>query len=523
MTVRREVGLATLRGYGSLSTNARSYYCRGGGATSTLAGARPHRRTPLDRSTGATIARTGARLVAVLLPLAALVLLRAVPSLDAATSAGPGQAIATSVAVVAAVGVMLAVAAAIERGRLRDLTDLVGLGILATAFGVVAFDTAGALSLAVGAVTSAAAFNIGAAVRQRAIATRRVRVAGLVVALAVVEGGLAAILAAAGWSVPEQTAAFVMAGGALLLAAAAAGSLDGRGRATALGIAASSAGAMAIAHGSGIESLVGPSGMGVAALVLGWGMAADRRRPVVETGRPVPELPAAPEHPPEYDELARLTRELRATLDDLVAARHLIELQRVEIDRATSTDALTGLPSRWPTLDRLRTETAEARRYAHPVAAVLIDIDHFADLNHEHGLDVGDEMLKRIALRLRVRMREADGVGRVGADAFLAILPHTDEVGAATFARAVLDRVLERSVMTERGEVSVSLSIGIALMRPGMELTGDQLLAAAEEALASARAAGGDRIAFDRLHGLARIDDHGPGAEQAGGLAEGTA
>jgi diguanylate cyclase (GGDEF)-like protein len=348
--------------------------------------------------------------------------------------------------------------------------------------------------------------------------------AGLIVALAVVEGGLAAMLAAVGWSVPEQSAAFVMAGGALLLAAAAAGSLDGRGRATALGIAASSAGAMAIAHSSGIESLVGPSGMGVAALVLGWGMAADRRRPATDA-EPVPALPAPPatlESQPEYDELARLTRELRATLDDLVAARHLIELQRVEIDRATSTDALTGLPSRWPTLDRLRTEAAEARRYAHPVAAVLIDIDHFADVNHEHGLDVGDEMLKRIALRLRVRMREADGVGRVGADAFLAILPHTDEVGAATFARAVLDRVLERSVMTERGEVSVSLSIGIALMRPGMELTGDQLLAAAEEALASARAAGGNRIAFDRLHGLARIEEDAR-VEPAGGLAEGTA
>jgi diguanylate cyclase (GGDEF)-like protein len=475
----------------------------------------------LNRSTAATIARDGARLVAALLPLTALVVLRAVPSLDTSTPPGAAQAIATSVAVLAAVGVLLAVAAAIERGRLRDLTDLVGLGILATAFGVVAFDTAGALSLAVGVVVAAAAFNVGAAVRQRALATSRGRTAGLIIALAVAEGGLAAILAAAGWSVPEQTAAFLMAGGALLLAAAAAGSLDGRGRATALGIAASSAGAMAIAHSSVIESLVGPSGMGLAALALGWGMAADRRRPAtrVEPVAALPEPPAALESQPEYDELARLTRELRATLDDLVAARHLIELQRVEIDRATSTDALTGLPSRWPTLERLRTEAAEARRYAHPVAAVLIDIDRFADLNHDHGLDVGDEMLKRIALRLRVRMREADGVGRVGADAFLAILPHTDEVGAATFARAVLDRVLERSIMTERGEVSVSLSIGIALMRQGMELTGDQLLAAAEEALASARAAGGNRVAFDRLHGLARIDERDPAAEPAEGTA----
>jgi diguanylate cyclase (GGDEF)-like protein len=463
--------------------------------------------------------------VAVLLPLAALALLRALPSLDAPTRPWAASAVATSVAVVAAVGVLLGVAAVLERGRLRDLTDLAGLGILATAFAVVAFDAAGALGLAIGVVVAAAAFNLGAVARSRATATRGGRILGLFIAVALVEASLAAMLTLAGWSAPEQTATLFLAGGALLMAAAASGSLDDPTRATALGIAASSAGAMAIAGPSVVESLVGPTGMALAALVLGWRLAADRRQraAVAEPATTLPELPAPDEDPPEYDELARLTRELRATLDDLVAARHLIELQRIEIDRATSTDALTGLPSRWPTLDRLRTEAAEARRYAHPVAAVLIDIDRFADLNHEHGLDVGDEMLRRIALRLRVRMREADGVGRVGADSFLAVLPHTDEVGAATFARAVLDRVLERRVMTERGEVTVGLSIGIALMRPGMTLTGDELLAAAEEALASARAAGGNRIAFDRLHGLARIDERDLGAEPPPDVAEGTA
>ena len=99
-------------------------------------------------------------------------------------------------------------------------------------------------------------------------------------------------------------------------------------------------------------------------------------------------------------------------------------------------------------------------------------------------------------------------VGRIGADAFLAILPHTDETrrrhlrrgGPGSAARAPDRR-------PARGEIAVSLSIGIALMRPGMTLTGEELLAAAEEALASPRAAGGNRIAFDRLHGLARLDE----------------
>jgi diguanylate cyclase (GGDEF)-like protein len=480
---------------------------------------------PLNRSPGTTIARTGGRLAAVLLPLAVLALLRVFPSLDTPTPPSVALALAATVAIVAGAAFLVAVAAALERGRIRDLADLAGLGILATSFAVVAFDAAGTLGLAIGVISAAVAFNAGAVLRHRAVGTRWGRIVALVIALVLVEASLAAILTAAGWSIPERTATFFLAGGALLMAAAASGILDDAARATALGIAASSVGAIAIAAPSGAESLVGPSGMGLAALLLGSRLAADRRRrpAVAESARALPELPAALESPPEYDELARLTRELRATLDDLVAARHLIELQRIEIDRATNTDALTGLPSRWPTLDRLRVEAAEARRYAHPVAAVLIDIDQFAELNHEHGLDVGDEMLRRIALRLRVRMREADAVGRIGGDAFLAILPHTDEVGATTFARAVLDRVLERRIMTERGEVTVSLSIGIALMRPGMALTGDEFLAAAEEALASAQAAGGNQIAFDRAHGLARIDEQDPGAEPAGGLAEGTA
>jgi diguanylate cyclase (GGDEF)-like protein len=453
--------------------------------------------------------------VAALLPLAAIALVRAFPALHGPVPPWTAWAIPTTAAVIAGLALLVAVDAALEEGRIRTLADLAGLGLIAIAFAVLVLGADGILGLGIGMTFSGAAFLVGSVVRGRAAATRRGRMIGLLIAFALVEAGLAATLVAGGSSIPDRTGPIFLAGGALLMVAAAAGSLDDPARATALAIAASSAGAIAVGSSSGAETLVGPSGMATAALVLGWRLLVDRPRRVrlAEPAAPIPELTAAAPGDPEFDELSRLARELRATLDDLVAARHLIELQRLEIDRASSTDALTGIPGRGPTLARLRTEAAEARRYAHPVAVVLLDIDQFAALNHEHGLDVGDEMLRRIALRLRVRMREADAVGRIGADAFLAILPHTDEMGASTFARAVLDRVLERRVMTERGRITVGLSIGIALMRPGMTLSGDELLAAAEEALTSARAAGGNRIAFDRLHGLARLDELGDLAE----------
>ena len=93
----------------------------------------------------------------------------------------------------------------------------------------------------------------------------------------------------------------------------------------------------------GNETLVGAAGIGLAAAVLGWRLHHRRaqRAPVAAAVPAIPELAertAAPHGEAEFDELARITRELRATLDDLVAARHLIELQRVEIDRAASID-----------------------------------------------------------------------------------------------------------------------------------------------------------------------------------------
>ena len=456
--------------------------------------------------------------MAVLLPLAAVALVRAIPSLQASPAPWVSPGLAAAAAVIAGLALLVAVAAALEDGRIRDLADLAGLGMLTAALAVSAFGAGGSLGLGIGLVAAAAAFVIGTAAHDRALDGRGWRVAGLAVALVLVEASLGLNLAAAEWSVPEVAAPLLLVAGAALLAGTAMASLDDPRRATALGMAASSSLALAIGGASGNEALIGTAGLGVAAAAQGWRFAIGRpaRAPEIEELPALPQLPAAVDVSPEYDELSRITRELRATLDDLVAARHLIELQRAEIDRASSVDQLTGLPNRWTTLDRLRTEAAEARRYTHPVAAVLFDIDGFSALNHEHGLDVGDAILRDLAVRLRVRMREADAVGRIGADAFLAILPHTDEGGAATFANAVLDRFQERPVLTARGEVAVRLSIGIALMRPGMALSGEGLLAAAEEALDSARAAGGNRIAFDRLHGLARLDERDRNREATG-------
>ncbi|MGH2417016.1 MAG: GGDEF domain-containing protein, partial [Candidatus Limnocylindria bacterium] len=136
---------------------------------------------------------------------------------------------------------------------------------------------------------------------------------------------------------------------------------------------------------------------------------------------------------------------------------------------------------------------------------VLLDIDGLGSLNAGHGVSAGDAVLREVALRVRLRVRAADALGRSGSDGFLAILPHTDEAGAATFADVLRRRVAGRPISLDGTEVTVTISAGVAVIRPSEDLDRDGLLARAEEALSSARGAGGNTVALDRLHGLARL------------------
>ena len=213
------------------------------------------------------------------------------------------------------------------------------------------------------------------------------------------------------------------------------------------------------------------------------------------------------------DQEERLGRELRGTVEELLQARRTVELQRAELERAASIDSLTGVASRAMILERLAVEVAEARRYHHPVAVVLLDVDRFAEVNAAHGTAGGDAVLREVALRMRLRVRRADSLGRADGDAFLAVLPHGDDVAATTFAEALRRRVAGRPIVVGGSELTITLSAGVAVMRPGEDIDGDALLDRAERALARTREAGADGVAVEPPHGLVRLDDRrGAGA-----------
>jgi len=486
----------------------------------------------LDRSGARSLALAGARPLTALLPLLALGALRLFPGIGSGTLL-PWVEPAFLVAAAAASGValVLLMADALQSGRARTVADATGLGLVGVTLAAITLDGstlfAATGAMAMGLTAAGIVFAAGSFLGAMSAGGRRGRIAGVVAGLVAMQATVVLVILAGGMTIDDRIRPLLLLGPAVLLGLAAITS-GGPARAVALGLAASAMLAQALGT-SGVEMLLGTVGLGSAAAILGASTSIRHRAAVDRSPAPAPApAPARPEvFPPtppvgllelradaEYSEPARLARELRATIEELITTRRTVGLQRAEIERASAVDQLTGVASRGAVLERLRLETAEARRYDHPLAAVLLDVDDFAALNHLHGTATGDMVLRDVALRLRLRAREADALGRVGADAFLAILPHTGELGAIGFADAVRARLAARPILTDAGEMAITLSVGIALMRPGASVSDDELLAAAEEALASARAAGGNVIAFDRAHGLARLDEH-RGAQRA--------
>ena len=475
----------------------------------------------MDRSLSGVIAHAGAALTAALLAPAAVALLRLFPPRALWTPGAPtwiSPLAAGTAALAVGAGAAACLADGLRRGRLVRFVEAAALGALAAGLGGGAFRAAGqpatfpdgGLPLA---MLASGLLLLTARLLPDVTLDKPGRRAAVVGASVAVEGVLAASLFA---PVAPTVAPWLSAAAAGIVAAA---SVPGPMLAT--GLLAGAFAAMTAVRPGAMDAFPPLAAIAASGICYTWRRSlpdAEADGAVDEVRAKPPALPAA-ESPKELtagvtllptsvdEEALRLARELRGTIEELLQARRTIELQREELARSAAHDPLTSVASRRAVLERLAMEAAASRRYTHPVAVVLIDVDAFAQLNHEHGLAIGDAVLRELALRLRLRMRQADALGRVGGDSFMAILPHTDERGAAVFADALRRRLIERPIATDAGELTIAVSIGVAFMRPGMTLTADELHAAADEALASARAAGGNRIAFDRQHGFVRLEE----------------
>jgi len=124
-------------------------------------------------------------------------------------------------------------------------------------------------------------------------------------------------------------------------------------------------------------------------------------------------------------------------------------------------DALTALPNQLMFYDQARRLVALAKRKALPVGLMVVDIDHFREVNQTLGHMSGDELLRQVAGRLSGSLRESDILGRLGGDVFAVLLPDVEDVPqAAIVARRVIDTLI-LPVRIEGQEVFVTASIGL--------------------------------------------------------------
>jgi two-component system cell cycle response regulator len=160
-------------------------------------------------------------------------------------------------------------------------------------------------------------------------------------------------------------------------------------------------------------------------------------------------------------------------------------------DRAAR-DGLTGLFNRRELDARAEQAVALATRHGRPFSCLLLDLDHFKQINDTHGHAAGDTVLRDAAQRIYDASRVSDIVSRYGGEEFVVLLPETngeEAVAAADKLRALLSAT---PVAVGTTSISIAASIGVASWSEGMRTPGD-LYAAADEALYRAKELGRDR------------------------------
>ena len=174
------------------------------------------------------------------------------------------------------------------------------------------------------------------------------------------------------------------------------------------------------------------------------------------------------------------------------AAPVLANLRNLAIaELRASTDALTGLPNQRAVQDTMKRMVAQASRTISPLAALLVDLDHFKQVNDKHGHDRGDEVLAAVGVAFKNIVRDSDFVGRYGGEEFLMLLPSTDRTGALQVAEAT--RLAISAISLPNFDHPITASVGVAIL-PDDAGDAVTLFRSADRALYAAKQNGRNRV-----------------------------
>lgn len=177
-----------------------------------------------------------------------------------------------------------------------------------------------------------------------------------------------------------------------------------------------------------------------------------------------------------------------------------------ELQLQAFTDPLTGLPNRRAFFETFSKELARHDRFGVPLSVALADIDHFKSVNDQYGHAAGDEVLGKFAHILTREFRSFDGIGRIGGEEFALLFPHTRLAEASRACKRIMDTIASTPILTESGEITVSVSIGLTEVGSGEDNL-DLILKRADELLYSAKTSGRNCLRIDAPDALSVFED----------------
>jgi diguanylate cyclase (GGDEF)-like protein len=195
------------------------------------------------------------------------------------------------------------------------------------------------------------------------------------------------------------------------------------------------------------------------------------------------------------------------TLELEVALRELSETNR-ELQEKNTLDALTGIRNRRYFDKKYQAEVRRSRREQTQLSVVMMDIDHFKNVNDQYGHLVGDECIKTVANIIKNALkRSSDDVCRFGGEEFAIILPNTDLEGALLLVEQLRAKIEKTTIQVEDVSIIITISAGIGTAIADLNQPEDIILALADKQLYSAKNAGRNNVQGRHLD-LTQQQDH---------------
>lgn len=164
---------------------------------------------------------------------------------------------------------------------------------------------------------------------------------------------------------------------------------------------------------------------------------------------------------------------------------------------SASRDGLTKAYNKRYFMDQLNTELRYSRRHGVPLSLLMIDLDHFKQVNDTYGHLAGDQVLVALANMVSLSIRSEDVFARYGGEEFVVLSSNCDLDAAGTIAERIRENVANQVVEYSDQKIQITVSIGVASISNPEEKTADELILAADRAMYEAKRGGRNRVVVD--------------------------